>query len=352
MELDADTVSRIDEAVAAAMEKYKAPGAMVGVWIGEDTAFVKCYGLADDSSGLPMSEDLDFRIGSITKTFTGNVVLQLADEGALSLEDPVSAYVEGVPDGDRITVRMLLGNTSGIFNYGEDAGLNQTLAGEPHKVWRPEELVAVAVANPPYFPPGEGCRYSNTNFILLGMIVEKVTGRPFAEVLGERVIVPLGLSDTYMAEGFDLQGESVRGYQYDPETGELFDGTDYLDQSITWTAGGMVSELASLRSWSKALVSGELLKADTREAMTAELNLLPYTEEYFGYPMRYGLAIIDFGGWLGHSGMEVGYTTSMFELPSRDATVVVFLNGSDIEEPSVRLFMQVAEIVFPDETPW
>ncbi len=161
--------------------EVRSPGALVGVWKGDGTTLVKAYGLARTDPEEAMRAGMGFRAGSVTKTFTGNLALQLVDQGRLSLDDPVSRYVEGVPDGDRITVRMLLNHSSGLFNYGADKALNETITADPHKVWTPAELVAVAVSNPPYFPPGEGCTYSNTNYVLLGMIIEKVTGRAFED---------------------------------------------------------------------------------------------------------------------------------------------------------------------------
>ena len=191
--LDPATVEKIDAAVARRWKSTDSPGALVGVWTGSGTTLVKAYGLARTDPERAMRAGIDFRAGSVTKTFTGNLALQLVDQGRLSLEDPVSKYVEGVPDGERITVRMLLNHSSGLFNYGADMALNETITADPHKVWTPAELVAAAVSNPPYFPPGEGCAYSNTNYVLLGMIVEKVTGRGFEDELAAGITGPLGL---------------------------------------------------------------------------------------------------------------------------------------------------------------
>jgi len=350
--LPPETVEEIDAAVAEYMREHGSPGAMVGVWAADGTAFTKMYGLADISPERAMSEEMEFRIGSVTKTFTGVLVLQLADEGLLSIDDPVSRFVEGIPDGDLITVRMLLNHTSGIFNYGADEKLNEAIAADPHKVWTPEELVGVGIANPPYFPPGKGCMYSNTNYILLGMIVERATGRSFEEELAQRITGPLGLASTYMAETPCLTGSYVHGYQYDKDGGGNLDLTDYLDPSIVWSAGGMVSTLQDLRTWGQALGEGRLLEPATYRAALEGMNELPYMTDYFGWPLFYGLGIMDAGGWLGHGGMQPGYSAAIFYLPEKEETVVTLMNVSDLEEPAFPLFMQVAEIVFPEQTPW
>ena len=117
------------------------------------------------------------RIGSITKSFTGTVVLQLVDEGWLGLDDPISRHLAGVPNGDNITIRQLLNMTSGLYNYSEDRGFNESLDADPGRVWTPEELLAIGLGRQPYFPPGTGFHYSNTNSVLLGKLVEAGDGR-------------------------------------------------------------------------------------------------------------------------------------------------------------------------------
>ena len=170
--------------------------------------------------------------------------------------------------------------------------------------------------------------------------------------LAARIIGPLGLRHTFMAEGPYLPGGSMRGYQYYGESGGLEDLTDYYDPSIYWAAGAMVSTLEDLHVWSKALAEGRLLSPALREAMTTDMRELPGMSDFFGYPLFYGLGIMDAGGWLGHSGMPLGYSSAMFYLPKREATMVVLFNLSGAEEPGMRLFMRAAKIVFPEDTPW
>ena len=350
--LSPEIVGEIDDLAAAGMERFHAPGALVGIWTGDGSVLVKGYGLANTAPAQAMTQGLSFRIGSITKTFTGNLVLQLVDRGKLSLDDPVSRFIPGIPDGGGITVRMLLDHSSGLFNYGSDPVFMAATESDPHRVWAPRELVAFGASNPPYFPPGQGCAYSNTNYVLLGMIVEKVSGRTLERELAARITGPLGLTHTSMAEGPDLTGDHMHGYQYYGESGGLEDLTDYYDPSIYWAAGAMVSTLDDLRVWSRALAEGRLLSPALREAMTADMRELPGMSEFFGYPLLYGLGIMDAGGWLGHSGMPLGYSSAMFYLPKKQATMVVLFNLSGLEEPGMRLFMRAAKIVFPEETPW
>jgi D-alanyl-D-alanine carboxypeptidase len=136
------------------------------------------YGTGVRGSERPVSADDHIRVGSVTKTWTTTVILQLVQENKLSLDDPVSKHRPDVPGGDRITVEQLLTMRSGLFNYTETLELNSAMDQEPQRVWEPEQLLALAFAHPPYFGPGEGFHYSNTNTALLGLIAEKIEGKP------------------------------------------------------------------------------------------------------------------------------------------------------------------------------
>ena len=141
---------------------------------------------------------MHFRIGSITKTFTGTVILQLVDEGKLRLDDPIAKYQPEVPNGANITIRQLLQMTSGLFNYTDDPAWNQALDANRQRVWSPQELVAIALAHPPYFAPGTDFHYSNTNTVLLGLIIEQITGNNVADEFARRIFTPLGMRETVM----------------------------------------------------------------------------------------------------------------------------------------------------------
>ena len=163
------------------------PGMIVGIWVPGRGTWVRAAGLADRATKRPMQVQDSVRIASITKTFIGTLILQLVGEGKLGLDDPIQPWAPQVPNARHITVRELLNMSSGLYDYVEDrywvrqasAPTGQTLA----RQWTPQQLVQVVVAHKPYFPPGKGYHYSNTNFILLGLIVEQVTGQPVEDVL-------------------------------------------------------------------------------------------------------------------------------------------------------------------------
>lgn len=262
------------------MSNLQIPRALVYVDVPGEGSWSQAFGTENLGGNTPITPDDHFRIGSNIKTFTGTLILQLVDEGKLGLDDPVSKYQPEVPNGENITIRQLLNMSSALFSYTEDEDFNQTLDIEPQKVWEPRELVEIGFGHQPYFSPGDGFHYSNTNFVLLGMIIEQLTSQPLEQAFQERIFVPLGMSDSLLPErssaatpdphprGYmyqtnveslnssELQGEKAE--QADEAAGEPNDVT-YENPSWAWAAGGAISTLNDLRIWAKADATGELL---------------------------------------------------------------------------------------------
>jgi D-alanyl-D-alanine carboxypeptidase len=210
----ADAVQASEDALDAALEKsFKesgAPGVVAAVQTPEYT-WVRALGVADRTSGEPMTPDVHHRIGSITKTFTITLLLQA--EGLLSLDDTIDRYVEGVPNGDKITLRQMANHTSGIANYLENKQFLDEFVSDPKRIWTPEELAQVGIEDSPLFDPGTDFHYSNTNTILLGLVLEQVSGEPIGELYRERIIEPLGLQGTSFSEvDPSIPDPHVRGY--------------------------------------------------------------------------------------------------------------------------------------------
>ncbi|MFI6978374.1 serine hydrolase domain-containing protein [Embleya sp. NPDC050154] len=246
------------------------PGILAEVRDG-DRQWFGTAGVADTRTGRTRSRQDRFRIGSISKTFVATVVLQLAAEGRLSLDDTAERWLPGVDhglrhDGAGVSIRMLLNHTSGIFNYTDDQeALNRS---ETHT---PESLVRIAASHPPTFAPGSGWAYSNTNYILAGMIIERATGRTLAEEITERITRPLGLAGTYLPRGSDptIHGTHSRHYtklfRTDPGA-PVHDATEF-DASMFWAAGGMISTAGDLNRFFGALLGGRILPADRQRDM-------------------------------------------------------------------------------------
>lgn len=174
--MDAGTAQRLDAAIAKAMTEALIPGAIIGVW-GPQGRYVRAVGAANETAGAPMETNFYSRIGSVTKTFTITGVLQLADEGKLGLDDPIAKHIDGVPLGDKITLRQLARMQSGLYNYSATPGFQQAFFADPRRNFTPQELLEYAFAEPAEFPPGQGFQYCNTNTILLGLVVEKASGQ-------------------------------------------------------------------------------------------------------------------------------------------------------------------------------
>jgi D-alanyl-D-alanine carboxypeptidase len=171
---------QLQQALAQSVANPAAPGMIVGIWIPGNGTWIRATGLADRTTKHPMQVNEYMRIGSVTKTFIATLLLQLVGDGKVGLDDPVSRWAPQVPNAHHITIRELLNMSSGLYNYTEDPQFLRQLTRPPTAAvrhWTPRQLVAIALAHKPYFPPGKGWYYSNTNFILLGQIIEAVTGR-------------------------------------------------------------------------------------------------------------------------------------------------------------------------------
>ncbi|MFG3281277.1 serine hydrolase domain-containing protein [Streptomyces sp. NPDC048111] len=326
--------------LVAMMQRARIPGAVVSVSTPEWGTWTAALGTGDLRTGAPVRADQHMRVGSITKTFTATVVLQLVQEHRLSLDDRVSSFRPDVPDGRRITIRQLLQMTSGLYNYSEDPGFNRRLDQRPADEWTPDELLDVAFAHPSYFPPGEGWHYSNTNYVLLGLIAEHLTGRPLGRLFKERIFDRAGMRETSFDPDRTIPEPRARGYEFisnvasltapvltgkdaawaDWSAGNPYDVTQ-VNASWAGAAGAAVSTVDDLRRWAPVLAEGTLLSP---EMQRERLHFVPTSDEP-GRP-TYGLGIADVQGFIGHDGQIPGYNSFVGYDPERRATVVVLVN--------------------------
>ncbi|MFD7029543.1 serine hydrolase domain-containing protein [Streptomyces sp. NPDC059917] len=342
-QLNAAVAAQLDAAVREVMRETGVPGATVGLWAPGKGSYVKSFGVADKVTGEPMRGDLRVRIGSETKTFTVTALLQLVDQGKLGLDDTIGTYVPGVPNGDRITLRELAGMRSGLFNYTLDPGMIKAFEGDPAQSFEPQQLLDYSFKHPVNFAPGAKFEYSNTNLVLLGLVVEKVTGRPLHEVIAQDVLEPAGLRDTLFPTDARLPDPHAHGYTDQTASGKIADATDW-NPSWAWAAGAMISDLQDLRGWARVLATGTLLTPATQaERLKTTAMDIPGA--------GYGLGIFDVQGWIGHNGSLPGYETLTVYLPQAQATMVIVLN-TDVEtkgqEPSTLFGEAVTQIVTPD----
>ncbi|MFF3326120.1 serine hydrolase domain-containing protein [Streptomyces sp. NPDC002889] len=334
---------QLDKAVTRTMRQAGVPGVIVGLWVPGKGNYVRAFGVADKSNDTAMSDGLRMRIGSETKTFTVTGVLRLVDAGKVGLDDPVSKYVDDVPNGDRITLRQLAEMRSGLFSYSEDADFDKAFLSDPDRRFTPQELLDYSFKHSPNFQPGEKFEYSNTNLILLGLVVEKASGQSLADYLEQQVLDPSHLDHTLFPTGTEFPDPHAHGYTNQTLNGRVADATDW-DPSWAWAAGAMISDLSDLREWARIVATGTLLEPATQ---AQRLRTLPT-----GYPgTGYGLGIFDNHGWLGHNGSIPGYQTVAVYLPAAKATLVV-LSNTDIpyqgNETSTLFAKAITTIVTPD----
>ncbi|MFF1829614.1 serine hydrolase domain-containing protein [Paenarthrobacter sp. NPDC058040] len=333
------------------------PGAVVVLRTPEGT-LTASYGTGVRGSDRPVTVDDHVRVGSVTKTWTTTVILQLVQEGKLALNDPVSKYRPDVPGGDKITLEQLMTMRSGLFNYTETLELNTAMDKEPQKVWTPDQLLALAYAHPPYFAPGEGFHYSNTNTVLLGLIAEKIDGKQLGEVFKERIFDPLGLKGTVFPEGAantvpephpngyfygdnvltmtkpalpdDMQQQATAG------TLEPHDVTNN-NPSWAWAAGSGVSTANDLVTLGEGLVNGKLLDAKIQQQ---RLDSVQATDPNTPGGALYGWGIGKFGNLYGHTGELPGFNTFMGSDPANQVTLVVGTNlapAADGRDPATTI---------------
>lgn len=311
----ADRVDTISEVATANAEAGMVPGLVVAL-ADDDESATLAFGVSDLDAGTAMRPDDRFRVASITKSMTATLVLQLAQEGRLRLDDAVEAWLPGVLDaGDAITLRDLLSHVSGLPE-ADDSGF---VVGHRVRHGLTEAMYVRKVAHAPLeAEPGRLFVYRNVNFVLLGMIVEAVTGQGLGTVMRDRLFEPLGLRDTRLVT------EGHPG----PRLVHVYDGTEdltWLDVYWAGGAGGVTSTAEDLATFYRALFAGELLDEDHLAAMTdiRDDDLPPWN----GYGLGLAAVETDCGPALGHSGRLPGLATEAWSMPDRDRTVVVLVNG-------------------------
>jgi D-alanyl-D-alanine carboxypeptidase len=315
----------LQAALDATLDDAGAPGAVAAVQLSDGSTWLGATGLSDVAREIAMTPQGLFQIGSVTKTFVAAITLRLAAEGVLSIDDPIAEWVPDFPNATAISVRHLLSHTSGIYNYTDSDAFWDAIASDPLDSWTPEELTAIAAAEPPEFAPGEGWSYSNTNFILLGSILEAATGSDARALVETEIAAPLALTDSSLSNtNADLPPELVRGYH------DGVDMTVAYDVSRAWTAGGMASSAADLARFASALLHAEVVDQPSLEQMTTPS--VPSLDA--GEPYGLGLMRVStqLGESWGHGGMIWGFLSVVLHVPERDITVVALINSSSGDE--------------------
>ncbi|MDX9753437.1 MAG: serine hydrolase domain-containing protein, partial [bacterium] len=316
------------------------PGILLHVTTAEGSVWQGGAGLADLQHNTPMTPNLQFRMGSNTKSFVAALILQLQAEGRLSLDDTLEQWLPGaIPNGAAISIRQLLNMTSGIFDYTWDeevinAMLWMLTTGETPD-WNLEEMVAIAAAQPPLFEPGQGWSYSNTNYVLLGMIARQITGTDPAHELARRFCQPLGLADTLFNPGPPFSKPYVHGYLDIDEDGQ-WDDVGLYDPLFVSTAGDGISTLADMVVWLRALITGAVLDSASMAELFHTVPMPTNPEDPTSYSYGTGILRAQFSDLgsdqpvvaYGHTGFVPGYWSVMLHYPEASLTAVCMVNGN------------------------
>ncbi|MBD2705485.1 beta-lactamase family protein [Spirosoma sp. BT702] len=311
------------------------PGMLLSVRDQAGTEWLGAAGVADLYNQIPLKPCNITRVGSTVKTFTAVTVLMLYDEGLLDLDDLIGKYLphsllSKLDNGSTVTIRQLLNHSSGLFNYIQNLQFQTASLNELTKEWSAKELLAYAYGQKAYFAPGTDVRYSNTNYILLGMLIEQITHKPFYAVFEQKLFLPLGLTSTSFAARNPVPRSIIRGYADIYNDLNVIETTYYSGWDYYTADGGLLSNPHDMAVFLHALFGGKLLKASTlQEAMQWEE---PSKQEADGFKTAFGLGFFKietpYGIAYQHSGDAIGYYARMLYFPEKKATVVYATNGN------------------------
>jgi D-alanyl-D-alanine carboxypeptidase len=341
----------IDAVVAKNRQVYggttPVPGVLIGVWDADGASYIRGFGASDLAAGLPFEPADHVRVGSNTKTFIISVLLQLVDEGKLGLDDPVSKFSLGVtvPNAQNITVRELCEMRSGLFEAYDTPEIN-AMHMTPEMVFDTRQVIRWAVAQKPYFQPGTGYKYSNTNYLLLGLIIESLTHHSIGDEIRSRLLQRFNLTETSYPTTQAMPEPWAHGYALNEKRG-WDDVSNTIPVSLMGPAGEIISDLADMKRWVELYVTG---KTNGPATQKARLDCIPVG---IGN-VSFGLGIVCSAGWYGYTGGLPGYNTAAYYFPAEKITVIAWVTlQADTPAPGVAnaILAQIAAIMTPQDKP-
>jgi D-alanyl-D-alanine carboxypeptidase len=351
--MDDVTMATLDRVFA---EQFEATGlvGLAGVVRIGDGVWTGSTGAVDLETGEPFRAGDFVRIASISKTYTASTVLILVDEGLIDLDAVLETYVPGVINGDVATIADLLGMRSGIPDFTANDELVERFTADPTLPWSNDDTLRVIAEAPgPDFAPGEKVVYCDSNYFLLGMVIEEVTGELAGSVITTRVIDPLGLTSTSYPTDVTIPEPHPTGYVPDiADPSEPFDNeakppsvVNELNPAVPSTAGAMISTLEDMQTWGTELVEGSLLTPET-QAKRLETHQFTGQQVNFGY----GLGITNLNEFLGHDGAILGFSTFVMTRPQTDTQIAFIANESNnFTTPTLTVALGVIRELYPDQ---
>ena len=328
------------------------------IQVSVDGRLVYSTALGESAPGTPATTAMHFRNGAVAMTYMATVLLQLVDDGRLSLGDKVGKWLPGLPAADQVTLEMLVNNTSGYPDYVADPEFLAATKADPLREWTAGGLMSYAFNKGLIYPPGANWNYSHTNYLVLAAVIEKVTGKPLAEVLRGRILDPLGLRNTASSVQPDIPSPVLRAYT--SERGSYEEST-FWNPSWTLPAGAvMTTDITDLRLSAEAIMRGALLSSTSVAAQT-DARLVGFGDPAACPPgickknteaAHYGMGLLLSGPWLMQSPMFGGYSASIGMLPERGISIAVAATQGPQANPdrngSEALMLAIARQVAPD----
>lgn len=315
-----DILRRIDQAVEASMKRDRVPGVSIAIEHKGELLVARGFGFADLENQVPATEHTVYRIGSVTKQYTAAAILTLAEQGRLSLEDPIEKHLPDFPTGGRrITVAQLLDHTSGIKGYTEMPEFwEKSRLDLTH-----EEMTALMASAPFEFEPGEGYQYNNSAYYLAGLVIEAVSGRTYAEFLEDTFFEPLGLFETHYLDDQPIIPNRAEGYALEDD--ELVND-EPLSMRLPYSAGSLGSSATDLLAWQRALTSGRVVSPESFERMTTPSTFL--NGDTSDYALGLGLSSHDGHRKIAHGGGINGFLSQASWYPEDELFVIVLANST------------------------
>lgn len=319
--------SQIDKLITDTMLANKIPGSIVGIWdnsTNEEKFLKKAYGISDISKSTPTNISMHFRIASVTKSFVSVAILILVDKGLLTLDTNLSKFKFlkkiNIENKNTITVKNLLNMTSGIYSYTNDSEFVDRINRNPTMEFDTKTVLKMINNKPAVDPPGIRFDYSDTNYVLLGYIIEEISGTTASKFITQEILAKLELYNTYLPDKeMNIRPEYLDGYTN--IDGAITKTTEF-NPNIAWTAGSMISNIDDLKIWVRELGTGSLLSKKSFSELNTFVPIL------MGYPIYFGLGVSNFKGSIGYHGAINGYNTSIYYNQLYKFTFVIVCNYS------------------------
>ena len=314
--------AKINAIVSDAMTRLKMKAVLAGVSVNGEPVSLKAWG--DSMTGVPATPDMHFRNGAVAIAYLGTVLLRLQDEGVLSIDDKLAKWFPGYPKAEQVTLQMLINGTSGYADYVTDDSFIKQFYANPFQHWTPDELIDIGLGRGMICDPGTCWSYAHTNFVILGKLLEKVSGRPLAELIREVVLEPLSLENTRSEQTAVIEEPVL--HAFDAERGK-YEELTYWNPSWTLAEGAVqTSNIPDLLASAAAIGEGTLVSSDSHKLQLAPLTakFKPWSEKAY-----YGLGVFLTNGWVVQNPSFAGYAATMAYLPSRKLAIAVSVTMND-----------------------